>query len=495
MNEKIKSKRGQSAFDAPRDPPDSPWSGNNNASNPFGVYLRQAESTRRLSPRQMKERPCAGRGSRPGGRCVCPPGPRGDSRCSAGTSEKKAPNALGKASFAASESEATPFRFPGSSMYQANRLWYAHAMRNFLTGRLLFVRVCLLAGVLLLLLVGVLTIYAIGNPVEPSPADVKDIAQKAGLWKKQLVFIAFGLTGFVAANVMNYRRLGDLSYWIYGVVLGLLAYLVVSRYVVQLPFRRPNRNDVHRWLVFHPSLPQIQPSEFCKLAYVLALAWYLRYRSNYRSFRALIGPFAMTLLPMVLILIEPNLGTVLLMMPVFFAMLFVAGARPKHLVLVVLLAVLVSPVMWLKMHAYQRERISGVLLQSQWVRQKAEQNPTFSNILLGSQVHGTPLAERLGLSPHSLEIRHRLRRADRPGVRAGALHQVRLSARAAQRFHLRGDRPSVRLPGQSLLPGSLRRAGPVRVGDRVRTTSTPSPGWWPSESRRCSPSRCSSMWG
>ncbi len=105
----------------------------------------------------------------------------------------------------------------------------------------------------------------------------------------------------------------------------------------------PNRNGVHRWLVFHPSLPQLQPSEFCKLAYVLALAWYLRYRSNYRSFQALIGPFAMTLLPMVLILIEPNLGTVLLMMPVFFTMLFIAGARAKHLVLVVLLAVLVSP--------------------------------------------------------------------------------------------------------------------------------------------------------
>jgi cell division protein FtsW (lipid II flippase) len=257
-------------------------------------------------------------------------------------------------------------------------------MRNFLTGRLLFVRVCLLAAVLLLLLVGILTIYAIGNPVEPSPADVKDIAQKAGLWKKQLVFVAFGLTGFVAANVVNYRRLGDLSYWIYGVVLALLAYLVVSRYVVQLPFV-PNRNNVHRWLVFHPSLPQIQPSEFCKLAYVLALAWYLRYRSNYRSFRALVGPFAMTLLPMVLILIEPNLGTVLLMMPVFFTMLFIAGARPKHLVLVVLLAVLVSPVLWFKMQGYQRERVSGVLLQSQWIRQKAAASPTFSDILVGAK--------------------------------------------------------------------------------------------------------------
>lgn len=258
-------------------------------------------------------------------------------------------------------------------------------MRNFLTGRLLLVRICLLGSVALLLLVGVLTIYAIGNPVEPSPASAEGIADLAGHWKKQLVFIALGLLGFVGANAVDYRRLGDLSYWIYGVVLGLLAYLVVSRYVVQLPFAGPNRDGVHRWLVFHSSLPQLQPSEFCKLAYVLALAWYLRYRSNYRNFQTLLGPFAMTLLPMVLILIEPNLGTVLLMMPVFFTMLFIAGARAKHLVLVVLLAVLVSPVMWYKMHGYQRERISGVLLQSQWLREKAEKSPTVANILVGGK--------------------------------------------------------------------------------------------------------------
>jgi cell division protein FtsW (lipid II flippase) len=270
-------------------------------------------------------------------------------------------------------------------MYGGYRLWYALAMRNFLTGRLLFVRVCLLGSVLLLLAVGVLTIYAVGNPAEPSPADVRDIAEKAGLWKKQMVFIVFAMMGFIVANLANYRRLGDVSYWIYGVVLALLLYLVVSRYVVQLPFAGPNRDGVNRWLVFHPSLPQVQPSEFCKLAYVLALAWYLRYRSNYRSFQALIGPFTMTLVPMILILIEPNLGTVLLMMPVFFTMLFIAGARVRHLVLILLLAILVSPAMWMKMREYQRERISSVFLQSQWLRQKAETNPTVANILVGGK--------------------------------------------------------------------------------------------------------------
>ena len=80
----------------------------------------------------------------------------------------------------------------------------------------------------------------------------------------------------------------------------------------------------------------IQPSEFCKVAYILALAWYLRFRSNYRKFLGLIGPFALTLLAMALILLEPDLGTVILMMPILFSMLFVAGAKVKHLLIILL---------------------------------------------------------------------------------------------------------------------------------------------------------------
>ena len=116
---------------------------------------------------------------------------------------------------------------------------------------------------------------------------------------------------------------------------------------------------------------------------MLALAWYLRYRSNYRNFSALIGPFILTLLPMVLILLEPDLGTVVLMMPIFLVMLFVAGAKVKHLLIIIAMAVLVSPLLWHKMKPYQRTRISSVLLQSSWIRQKAEQNPTLGEILVG----------------------------------------------------------------------------------------------------------------
>ncbi len=258
-------------------------------------------------------------------------------------------------------------------------------MRNVLKGRLLPVRVCLLASTFLLIIIGIATIYAIGHPAESSPAS--HAHQWAGHWKKQLVFAIVGLGGFVAANWVNYRRLGEISHWIYGFVLLLLTYILVRKYVLPLPFV-PMRNGSYRWIVIaigSHELPAVQPSEFCKLAYILALAWYLRYRSNYRSFGSLLGPFAVTLLPMVLIVLEPDLGTVLLMMPVFFTMLFVAGARIKHLLLVVGLAVLVSPAMWLMLQGYQRERISSVLLQSPWVRKQVEARPTLGKLLVGQE--------------------------------------------------------------------------------------------------------------
>jgi rod shape determining protein RodA len=276
-------------------------------------------------------------------------------------------------------------------------------MRNFLKGRLLLVRVCLLACTLLLVAIGVATLYAVGHPVETSVGmDPRDLAELAGYWKKQLLFAVIGLGGFVAANLVNYRKLGEVSYAMYAAVLVMLALLLVSKFLPRpLPFIQPS-HGAFRWIqvdIAGHSLPAIQPSELCKIAYVLALAWYLRFRSNYHSFKALLGPFALTLLPMGLILLEPDLGTVMLMLPVLFSMLFIAGARAKHLLLIILLAVVVSPAMWYKMEPYQRRRVSGVLLQSDWFRNKVAENQTLSNIVVG----GT-FSERLWRSDWGFHI-------------------------------------------------------------------------------------------
>ena len=258
-------------------------------------------------------------------------------------------------------------------------------MYNFLKGRLLFVRLCLLAAVLILIGIGIATIYSVGNPAEHSPdSQGEDLSNK---WERQAMFAIVGLASFIVINSINYRRFGSISYWIFAGILVLLVILLVSKYIVVLPFAKP-KNGTYRWIWFsiggYP-LPQLQPSEFCKLAYILALAWYLRYRSNYRNFKALIGPFALALLPMILILPEPDLGTVLLMMPILFTMLFIAGAKVKHLLIIIFMAVMVSPFLWFKMEDYQRARISSVFLQNAWIREKAEQQPLLGRILVGTK--------------------------------------------------------------------------------------------------------------
>jgi cell division protein FtsW (lipid II flippase) len=130
------------------------------------------------------------------------------------------------------------------------------------------------------------------------------------------------------------------------------------------------RNGAYRWIKIGSI--QIQPSELTKLTYIFALAWYLRLRKNYRNLAGLIGPFVLTLLPMLLILWEPDLGTVLLFLPLLFAMLFVAGARIRHLLMIIGIALMFSPVFYFSISDYQRDRILGLVKQdytdTEWIQ-------------------------------------------------------------------------------------------------------------------------------
>ena len=284
-------------------------------------------------------------------------------------------------------------------------------------GRFFFMRLVLLASALSLVGIGVLTIYAIGNPAADQPTvDLRGfVAQREGvpvesleqadgaadesiymeeeedeggatlhvgsnLYKKQLMYVGAGLILLVLVNLFSYERLGPISYLIYAGILVLLAILLVDKRI-DLPFVE-DRKGARRWILIGFGF-SIQPSEFCKIAYILALAWYLRFRSNYRKFWGLVGPVALTLLAMMLILLEPDLGTTLLLMPILFTMLFVAGAKVKHLVLILCMGIAVSPLLWGKMRPYQRMRISSVLLQNDRVMEIAKSNPKIGKILVG----------------------------------------------------------------------------------------------------------------
>ena len=168
---------------------------------------------------------------------------------------------------------------------------------------------------------------------------------------RQRLWAALGSIVFVIAAVWPYQRLRWISYPIYG---GCLLLLV-------LVFFMPAKNYSHRWIPL--GLMDFQPSELAKLAFIAALARYLMHRESFRTWKGLAIPFFMALVPIVLILKEPDLGTSLLFLPVLFAMLFAAGARPRHLATIALLGVLASPFLWMQMSAEQKSRIVSVFTQ------------------------------------------------------------------------------------------------------------------------------------
>ena len=119
-------------------------------------------------------------------------------------------------------------------------------MWKFLQGRLIFVRVLLLCSVAALVAIGIAAIYSVGHPAQPSPTS--GAGGLADLWKKQVLFAGVGCIGFLAANIVSYRRFGALSYWIYALVLVLLVVLILDKFVdirignlVTIPLRKGTR--------------------------------------------------------------------------------------------------------------------------------------------------------------------------------------------------------------------------------------------------------------
>jgi len=168
---------------------------------------------------------------------------------------------------------------------------------------------------------------------------------------RQVVWIVLTIPAMLLAVLIPYRRLRWISYPLFAVSLLLL--IVV--------YLMPAKNGSHRWIPL--GIMNLQPSEAAKLTFILALAHYLMFRKNYRRLTGLIVPFVLTLIPVGLILREPDLGTSLVFLPVLFAMLFAAGARPRHLALVMLLGAAVLPVLWLGMSAEQKSRVITVFTQ------------------------------------------------------------------------------------------------------------------------------------
>lgn len=152
--------------------------------------------------------------------------------------------------------------------------------------------------------------------------------------ERQLVWVTISVVGFVVCLLPHPRQIGRAAPFLFAATLALLVFLIAPG--VPEAIVRPI-NGARSWINLR--VMNVQPSELAKITAVLALAWYLRYRSSHRAVRGLIVPCLIMFVPVMLILRQPDLGTALLFAPALLAMLVTAGAKLRHLAAVLLLAV------------------------------------------------------------------------------------------------------------------------------------------------------------
>lgn len=199
-----------------------------------------------------------------------------------------------------------------------------------------------LACVLLLSGAGLLSLWT-----QAPVTDLSGVSVTKSIFLRQATFLGVGLAlmGLVALPHYHQYRRAAWFLWMAGVV-ALAALLVKGNYT----------RGARGWFTLGPI--NVQPAEFLKIALVLTLARVLAYTRDFQSVRSLALPIAVTAVPAVLVVVQPDLGTTLLFIPALFAMLYVAGARRLHLALMLLVMVVTAVPAWKwGLKEYQKNRI------------------------------------------------------------------------------------------------------------------------------------------
>jgi len=191
------------------------------------------------------------------------------------------------------------------------------------------------------LLFGLLAISALGLFVLYSSAGGDD-----QLVTRQIVRLGIAFSGMVVVAQLRPQWLQRWTPWLYGLGLTLLIAVLVVGDVGK---------GAQRWLDL--GFVRFQPSEIMKLAVPMMVAWYLSDKRLPPTYPRLLIAGALIVTPVLLIAVQPDLGTSLLIASAGFFVLFLAGLSWKLLGGLGLLTTAGAPVLWHFMHDYQRQRV------------------------------------------------------------------------------------------------------------------------------------------
>jgi cell division protein FtsW len=149
---------------------------------------------------------------------------------------------------------------------------------------------------------------------------------------RELVWVVMGVTAAIIARSIHYQVIQRLSSWI---LLGAILLLIL----VFVPGIGHRANNASRWIRFAGFT--FQPSEFAKFAIILFTADNLAKHRRHvaKFFRGVFIPLLVVMVPIGLIVIEPDLGMPVVIITTVFVMFFVAGTRITYLLLMVIAAI------------------------------------------------------------------------------------------------------------------------------------------------------------
>ncbi|CAL7963171.1 Peptidoglycan glycosyltransferase MrdB [Alphaproteobacteria bacterium] len=196
--------------------------------------------------------------------------------------------------------------------------------------------------------------------------------------KHMYTFLMFGCFA-LSFNYLNIRLIYRYSYHIYFFCLLLLILAELVGYTAM---------GAQRWLRF--GTINIQPSEIMKVAMILVLARYFHnaHSSYIRTIRGVLWPTTLILIPLLLIVHQPNLGIAFITLCIGGMMFFAAGVRIWKFIVVFMCILTALPIMWNNLHDYQKKRVLTFLHPEEDVL-GAGYNIMQSEIAIGSGgVHG-----------------------------------------------------------------------------------------------------------
>ena len=179
----------------------------------------------------------------------------------------------------------------------------------------------LFLAVVLLSFIGILFIYSSGIN------SAGELVSKE--YVKQILWVCTGIVLLLVSCIYDYRRIKDRTFLIYLVGMILLLYTGIFGTV---------RHNARSWIGLKNL--GIQPSEFIKLIFILFLAYYLDKSQKEEPLKRFIKAMAIMIVPVALILKQPDLGTASVYIPIFLIMCFIAGIPLRFILYVFFLGVL-----------------------------------------------------------------------------------------------------------------------------------------------------------